>query len=245
MKKMLAILLAMVMVLSVSCAGAAADIRGEIEDGAYVLTVRQDGPGEWRADEMAQDDSVVKLAAAGTSDGVFTARYEPTGDGDIAVTLRHYNEHQACDELYTFNLLVKDGKVQESTDGSYTVSPAEADLDPFFSGEWLEENTQFTRLDVAKAEGDGWKVEFTSPVSHGAWIIRATVYYDCDYDAFVYADGVKYDLVPGEETGEKEAETGLWGTLRFDGTEEDIRLEWYDMNHSEGEIVRFERAPAA
>ena len=224
-------------------ADTSSDIKGEIEDGAYVLTAAQNKPGEWCADELAQDDSVVKLAASGTENGIFTARYEPTGDGEITVCLRHFNEHNTCDELYTFDLLVKNGKVQEETGGSYTASPDEADLNPFFSGEWLEENTQFTMLDVTKNPGDGWTVEITSPISHGAWIIRATVYYDCDYDAFVYADGVKYDLVPGEETQEKEAEAGLWGTLKFGGTEENLQLVWYDMNQSEGETVNFERAP--
>jgi len=224
-------------------AGFSPDIKGEIVDGAYVLTAKQKESGEWRADEMAQDDSVVKLAAAGTENGIFTGRYEPTGEGEVTVSLRHFNEHNTCDELHTFNLLVKNGKVQEETGGSYTASPNEADLDPFISGEWLEENTQFTMLDVTKNTGDGWTAVFTSPVSHGAWTIRATVYYDCDYDAFVYADGVKYDLIPGEEAQEKESETGLWGTLKLGGTAENIQLVWYDMNHSEGKTVTFERAP--
>ena len=261
MRKVLAMLLSMVIIaVGVPCAGAetnagggasgheetagiSSDIIGEMENGAYVLTVKRNRSGEWRADEMAQDDSVVKLAAAGTDNGVFTARYEPAGDGEATVSLRHFNEYNTCDELHTFNLLVKDGKVQEETGGSYTASPDEADLDPFFSGEWLEENTQFIMLDVTKNPGDGWKVVITSPVSHGAWVIRATAYHDCDYDAFVYADGVKYDLIPGEETREKESETGLWGTLQISGTADHPQLVWYDMNHSEGETVCFERAP--
>jgi len=224
-------------------AGTSSDVKGAIEDGAYVLTVKLNGSGEWRADEMAQDNTVVKLAASGTDNGVFTARYEPTGDGEVTVSLRHVNEYNACDELHTFDLLVKDGKVQETTGGSYTAAPDEADLNPFFAGEWLEAKTQFTVLDVTKNPGAGWKVEITSPVSHGAWIIRATAYYDCDYDAFVYADGVKYDLVPGEETQEKEAKTGLWGTLKYDGTPDDIKLIWNDADLSDGESVTFEPAP--
>ena len=224
-------------------AGTSSDVKGAIEDGAYVLTVKLNGSGEWRADEMAQDNTVVKLAASGTDNGVFTARYEPTGDGEVTVSLRHVNEYNACDELHTFDLLVKDGKVQETTGGSYTAAPDEADLNPFFAGEWLEAKTQFTVLDVTKNPGAGWKVEITSPVSHGAWIIRATAYYDCDYDAFVYADGVKFDLVPGEETQEKEAKTGLWGTLKYDGTPDDIKLIWNDADLSDGESVTFEPAP--
>lgn len=220
-------------------------ITGSIEDGNYILNVQLDpnDAGNWRADEMAQDDSVVKLAASSEENGVFTACYEPTGDGEISVVLRHFNQHNVCDAMHTFTLLVKDKKVQEETGGSYTASPEETELDPYFSGEWLEKDTQFTVLDVTKKIEDGWDVEITSPISHGAWVIKATAYYDCDYDAFVYADGVKYDLVPGEETQQKEAETGLWGTLKFDGTVENMQLVWYDMNHSEGETLVFERAP--
>ena len=78
-------------------------------------------------------------------------------------------------------------------------------------------------LDVTKRIENGWDVEITSPVSHGAWVIRATVYYDCDYDAFVYADGVKYDLIPGDETMERETAAGLWGALRPGGAADEER----------------------
>ncbi|MBR7173971.1 MAG: hypothetical protein IKD50_06050, partial [Clostridia bacterium] len=89
-------------------------ITGRIEDGCYVLTVEMDpkDSGKWQADEMAQDPFVVKLASADTENGVFTARYEPTGDGEVAVSLRHFNAH-TCDQLHSFNLLVENGKVQE------------------------------------------------------------------------------------------------------------------------------------
>jgi len=220
-------------------------ITGRIEDGCYVLTVEMDpkDSGKWQADEMAQDPFVVKLASSGTENGVFTARYEPTGDGEVAVNLRHFNAH-TCDQLHSFNLLVENGKVQEATGGSYTASPSEEDLDPLFSGEWLEKDSQFIVLDVTKKLGDGWEIEVSSPVSHGAWVIRATAYYDCDYGALVYADGVRYDLIPGEKTTEKEASSGLWGTLKPEGTPEDLQLVWYDMENTEGETVTFETAPA-
>ena len=79
-------------------------------------------------------------------------------------------------------------------------------------------------------------------MTHGAYVLRASAYYDCDYDAFVYADGVKYDLLPGEETEEKEAESGLWGTLRFAQTEDGLQLVWYGMEASGNEEVAFEAA---
>ena len=247
MKKILAMIMAAVLTFAAcpAMAGETSKITGNIEDGCYILTVNldPDDAGEWRADEMAQDDSVVRLAASGTENGVFTARYEPTGDGEVCVNLRHFNGH-ACDELHSFNLLVKDGRVEEATGGSYTASPDEWELDSFFSGEWLEKGTQFTVLDVTKRIENGWDVEITSPVSHGAWVIRATVYYDCDYDAFVYADGVKYDLIPGDETMERETAAGLWGTLRPGGTEDSLQIVWSGMEDAENREVIFERAPA-
>ena len=248
MKKLFAYLLALAMALTTAAAVGegteAAQVTGIIENGAYVLTVKLDPEeaGEWRADEMAQDDSVVKLASAETADGVFTARYEPTGDGEVSVYLRHYNAH-ACDRVLGFNLLVEGGTVQEVTGGSETESPAEDDQDPYFSGEWLEQDTQFTTLDVTKNLEGGWKVEIVSPISHGSWMIRATTYFDCDYDAFVYTDGVKYDLLPEDGTAGQETETGLWGTIRFGGAEDSLQLVWYGMEASENEELVFERAP--
>ena len=248
MKKLTGWLIILALVL---CAAAAvgegteiAQVSGTIEDGAYVLAVKldPDDAGEWRADEMAQDDSVVRLASAGAEDGVFTARYEPVGDGAVSVYLRHYNEH-AFDRMLGFDLLVKDGKVQEATGGSETGSPAEEDQDPYFSGEWLEKDTQFITLDVTKNIGDGWQIEMMSPVSHGSWIIRATAYYDCDYDAFVYADGIKYDILPDDGTPGRETEKDLWGTIRFAGTEDSLQLVWYGMEASGNEEIAFDRAP--
>ena len=247
MKRLFGCVIALAMILSAAAVTGeetgTAQVVGNIEDGAYVLTVRTDpdDTGEWRADEMAQDDTVVRLAFSGTEEGVFTARYEPTGDGQVSVCLRHYSGF-VCDRMHGFDLLVKDGKVQEAVGGFYTASPAEEDQDPYFSGKWLEEDSQFTALLVTKNAAGGWDVEISSPLSHGGYVIRARAYFDCDYDAFVYADGVKYDLIPGTETQERESETGLWGTLRFAGTAEDLQLVWYGMETTGNEEVPFERA---
>ena len=254
MKRILAVLLALMM-LAACAAAETADFSGEetgnlsdkingsIDDGAYVLTVQVNGEGTWASDEMAQDDTVVKLASAGEENGVFTARYEPAGDGAVTVSLRHYNRHGACDELHTFDLLVEGGKVKEVTGGSYTASPDDSELEPYFAGNWLEQDTQFTALNVGRNLDGGWNIEITSPVSRGAWVIRATAYFDCDYDALVYADGVKSDLIPGDELMEKETASGLWGTLTFGGSAENMLVTWYDMMNSDGETVVFERAP--
>ena len=218
-------------------------IQGSFQDGCYVLTVPQNGAGEWRADEMAQDPSVVKLAEASEADGVYTARYEPAGDGEATISLRHFSVFGVCDELHTFDLLVSGGQITEVTGGSYTASPDEAELDPSFSGEWLEKDTQFTALNVSKNEEGGWNVAISSPMTHGAWIIRATAYYDCEENAFVYANGVKNDLIPETESGDTEAAGNLWGTLRFAVEDENLLLEWYGMEASDNQIVLFEKQP--
>ena len=251
MKKVLALVLSAVMLFAVCAAyaeeaeeAAAAQITGKIEDGAYVISmkVNPEETGEWRADEMAQDDSVVKLVSSGLEDGVFTALYEPTGDGEVTVGLRHITEHNTCDELHTFDLRVKDGKVQEETGGSYLATAPDDELDPFFSGKWLEKDTQFTVLTAAKKDGDDWDVEIMSPLTHGAWLIRASVYQDCE-QGLVYADGARYDLQPDGEPAEKAAAEGLWGTLSFGGTADAIELTWYDMELSQnGETVTFVKA---
>ena len=107
MKRGLSVLLAMMLALTMglaaaeeAAAGSEDQISGNIEDGAYVLSVRvdPDDPGAWSPDGMAQDASVVQLVSAGTDNGVMTLRYEAVGDGQITVALRHTN-WVACDRM--------------------------------------------------------------------------------------------------------------------------------------------------
>ena len=244
MRKLIALTLALLMVCAACFALAESTgnkIQGSLEDGSYILTVqvRPEDRGTWKADEMAQDQTVVKLASSGTENGVFTARYDPTGDGDVTVTLRHFTEHAVCDALHTFDLRVQGGAVTETLGGSMTASPAADELNAYISGEWLEKDTQFTVLDATRRVDDGWDIEITSPMTHGAYVIRATAYFDCDWDAFIYADGVKTNLPEG---GDTPAQTGLWGKIRFGGTEDNLQLVWSEGVSSD-EII-FDRAPA-
>ena len=248
MKKLIALFLAAALVCTACCAPAEeAPVRvtGDIrDDGSYTLTVVPDenDTGKWIADPMTQDQSVVKLAESGMANGVFTARYVPAGDGEVSVSLWHYDKHGACDELRTFDLKVQDGKVLEVTGGSLLVSPSEEEVDPYLSGEWLEKDTQFNHLTVKKNPEGGWDIEILSPMTHDARVIRATVYHDCDYDSFVYNDGKKYDLLPGGGIPEKETETGLWGRLAFERMDDDLVLAWYSMSEGEDVKVVFVRA---
>ena len=159
MKKLIAVFAVLTLLLCgvashAETAEAGAAIKCLIENGSYVIQVESGNGLGWIADDMAQDDSVVKLGRAESLDGVFVARYDPVGDGDATVSIRHYTGI-ACDEAHTFDLRVENGAVTESTGGSFTASPDETEQDPYLCGEWLESETQFTRMTIAKNEGRG------------------------------------------------------------------------------------------
>lgn len=221
-------------------------IKCRIEDGSYVIRIdNPEGDTGWVADDMAQDDSVVKLYAAGLIGDTFEVRYAPAGDGDMTVGVRHYNGI-ACDEAYTFDLHVENGAVTESTGGSASASPDEAEQDPFLSGEWTERETQFTQMTVSKNAERGWDVEIVSPLTHGAYVFKATIYYDCELDCFVYDNGMFWDVPvtdePDFEPGEAKI-AGTSGSFFFAGDEQSLSLTWMDSDERHGEItVVFERA---
>ena len=226
-----------------------APVTGSLEDGSYILRVQlqADDQGEWRADEMAQDDSVVKLASSEIQDGVLTVRYDPVGDGQMAVYLRHFNGI-ACDEALGFDLLVKDGRMQEVTGGSRTVSPSDDELADYFTGEWLEKDTQFTVLSLNRNPEKGFDAEIISPVTHGAYICRATLYFDCELDAFVYENGTYYE-VPITDSEEFELGdpivTGAGGRLAVMADENGLPiLSWYSQLTPEEPEILFVRAEA-
>ena len=245
MKKLLAAILTLALLL---CGAAFAEessggtqIHCEIVDGSYVIRIPvAEGDEGWKAEDMAQDDSVVKLGSAQLADGEFVVRYDPVGDGEIAVAVRHY-DGIACDQAHTFDLLVKDGAVQECTGGSYTARPDADEIDPRLSGEWLEQETQFTQMTIARGEGQSWNVEIASPMTHGAYIFKATVFYDCDCDGFVYEDGRYWDVPITDsdeevELGEAKV-SGTSGILTFTGDSENLSLTWYDTQTPDQDVV--------
>ena len=112
-------------------------------------------------------------------------------------------------------------------------------------GEWLEQETQFTSLSVEKNPARGWDVEAVSPLTHGAYIFKTTIYYDCERDSFVYDKG-KFWEVPITESDE-EAElgeakiAGATGSFALGGDSADnITLTWH--NDENGEDIIFARA---
>ena len=180
MKKLIAILTTLALLLCGLTAFAETDpaaegtkVNCEIVDGSYVIQIdNPEGDTGWTADDMAQDDTVVKLYDADLIEDTFVVRYDPVGDGDVTVAVRHFTG-SACDELYTFALHVENGAVTESTGGSYTASPDEAEQDPFISGEWTESETQTAQMTIIKNAERDWDVEIASPLTHGAYVFKA------------------------------------------------------------------------
>ena len=231
MKKVLIVLLALALSVSVCAAAETAgdpEIVGNIEDGSYTLLVRvQPGDTGWCVDGTEELDAMLTVAEAAYTDEGFFVRLDPVSDGTVTVRLLHQDGDFVCDRIFTFDLLIKDGAVRESTGGSYTASPSEEEQDPYLSGEWMEKDTRFTRMTIAKNPDKGWNAEMVSPVSHEAYVFRANIRYDCDRDAFVYRDGVQYDA-PTEDTdvlGEP-VYTGEIGILKFAQDGDEIGLVW-------------------
>ena len=187
---------------------------------------------------------MVFLSSVSNEAGYYSAVFEPVAEnGTAIVKLRHFNAH-TCDQIHTINLVLKDGKIQEIESGSSTISPSDEDLNPYISGSWVEKDTQFTILNIDSTKDGGWTVEISSPITHGAYIIRATIYYDCEMDAFVYTDGLLFDLNSAGQIPEKASEEGLMGTLVFHGSEEAPELIWHNNSSINAEIVQFERTVA-
>jgi len=133
--------------------------------------------------------------------------------------------------------------VTECTGGSATMSPVEEENDPWICGEWAERDTQFTTLKDEKNQERGWDVEAVSPLTHGAYIFKTTVYYDCEVLGFVYDKGKFWDATTDGDAELGEARTaGTVGSfaIGFEGdTPEDATLTWHD--DALGEDVVFER----
>lgn len=243
MKKMLAL----TVLLALLCAACALAEGGEIfatpRMGGFVIQIPvAEGDEGWIADDMAQDDSVVKLVTAEVVEDTFVVRYEPVADGEIAVGVRHFNG-VACDEVLIWELLVEDGIIQEATGETRVAAPDEAEQDPLLCGEWREEETQFTEMFIQKNPEAGWDVEIISPVSHGAYVMKANLRYDCELDAFVYGDGTFYEAPITDEDFADLGEpivTGATGSLTLQGDGEDARLVWYN-DQSPEERVAFAR----
>ncbi|MBR7189377.1 MAG: hypothetical protein IKD53_12630 [Clostridia bacterium] len=236
-------ILALLLIAAVSLFGLAALAEGAeapedleinclIEEGSFIIQIPvAEGDEGWVADDMSQDDSVVKLYDADILEDTFVVRYDPVADGDMTVCVRHMNAI-ACDRALTWDLRVRDGAVQEVLGGSNAESPAESEQDPYIAGEWLVNDEIMAGMTIAKNEGLGWALEIRTTGPEGAQVLRANMAYDCELDAFVYSDGALY---ASEGTDSSEGEMGdalsteVSGTLRMlDDGNGGIDLEWYN-----------------
>ena len=247
MKKLIALVLSLALLcgfvaLAEADVGTKMDCR--IEEGSYYIRIDDpEGDLGWVFETDNQD--VAMLYDAGLDGDAFVARFDPSQDGEATVTARHYTGI-ACDELHTWDLRVEGNMVTECTGGSATMSPAEEENDPWVCGEWAERDTQFTTLKVEKNPERGWDVEAVSPLTHGAYIFKTTVYYDCEVMGFVYDKGKFWDAPTDGDAELGEARTaGTVGSfaMGFGGdTPGTATLTWHD--DALGEDVVFERIEA-
>ena len=131
--------------------------------------------------------------------------------------------------------------------GSVTGEKTAEELDAAFGGDWLQAETQFTRMTLARNEADGWNVEIISPVTHGAYVMQATLAYDSEAGVLVYADGRFYDVpITDSETSElgEPVRVDTTGSLTPEPCGEDgIALRWRNSEAPE-ETVLFVRDEA-
>lgn len=251
MKKLFAIILSAALLLC--CAAALAEeptsvIKGEIVDGSYVIRIPdENGDLGWLADDMVQDDSVVKLAKAELEGNEYVIQYDPTGDGEVSVGVRHCYNGIACDAYHTWDLSVKDGKVAEVTGGSYTASPTPETFDPYLIGEYHSADGMSLMTITKNEGGSAWDVKIDGATSHDAYEFVATIYYDCEMDRFVYDKGKSWilpitDSEEQPELGEPNA-FGLSGAFFATGNPEDMILTWMRDEDAES-TMNFQRIDA-
>ena len=89
----------------------------------------------------------------------------------------------------------------------------------------------------------GFQVEIAAPLTHGAYIFKATVYHDCDVNGLVYDKGKFWNVAitadDNTELGEADV-AGAAGFFSFAGDEEHPKLEWHN-DQSPDNIIAFEQ----
>ena len=115
-----------------------------------------------------------------------------------------------------------------------------------FRGEWVECETHFTQMTIEENPVEGLDVEIVSPLTHGAYIFKATVQYEADQRCFTYDKGKFWDVPITEEENPELGEAKIAGTsgiFTFVWEEDRLILTWVDDSQPDRE-VRFERAEA-
>ena len=243
-KVIIALLVAVLALMGLAMAESAVPtvVEHRIEDGGYIIRIPLAGDGAgWVADDMSQDATVVKLDSAAVEDGAFVARYAPVADGEVTVSIRHYNGI-ACDAVFTWDLKVAGGQVAECTGGSLMESPDAEDMAPHITGEWIEKELGNDSLFIGRDSQGGFTVQYLAPGRGGATEFVTNVSYDCLLDAFVYADGTfrNVAITESSEAGEGEliAENTSGSFEVVPGDENDpIMVTWYNSQSPENALT--------
>ena len=241
MKKVWFIRLALALALMLAATAALAEdgLLGEIVDGGYVIRIPDEsGDLGWLADE---GDGAAVLADASHADGAFVVRYNAAADGEATVAVRHYIGI-ACDRVFTWDLVAKDGAIVECTGGSYTESPDPEVIDDGFIGEWQTLDGMGVMNIEKNPGGRAWDVEIVMAEAQGASVFKTTVYYDCDKNGFVYDKGKFWDTPitdsdEAPELGEAKI-AGSVGMFTFVGDDTDLCLGWEDDSRAEEIVFR-------
>lgn len=235
MKKVIAMLMVAALAL-MGCAFAetAQDenaINALIDEGSFVvqIPVAENDEG-WVADDMAQDDTILKLYDADVIEDTFVARYDPAGDGEMGVTVRHM-DGDVCDRFVYWVVTVKDGAVQSFVEEARGEAPDEKALDAIVSGEWQINDNIMAGMTIAKNEGKGWSMQIATAYPN-VYVFQADLFYDCELDQLVYTSGRVYqseitnspEVVLGELLNEDAG-----GSLRIVKTDDgETRLVWHN-----------------
>ena len=246
MKKLIALLLAAMMALMGLAALAEENtINTLVEEGSFIVQIDDpEGDLGWMAE--TKDDSIVSIYDADLIEDTFVVRCDPVNDGDTTVTVKHYTGI-ACDQLYTWDLTVKDKTIAKPAGGSHTASPDPATFDASLIGKW-ESADGMAAMTITKNPGGAvWDAEINGASSHNGYSFAATIYYDCEKNAFVYDKGKYWELpiTDSEETPELGEPTtaGMSGAFTFSGSEDKPVLTWKGDDEASMEI-EFSKAAA-
>lgn len=115
------------------------------------------------------------------------------------------------------------------------------DVEDWLSGEWLEKNTQFAQLYMEPDDAGGWSAEIFSPLTHGAYVFKASAALDEALGVLTYDDGCFWEVPITDYEDEELGDPTISGTSgSFTCAGEDARdatLTWYDVQSPEEKVV--------
>lgn len=142
--------------------------------------------------------------------------------------------------ILTFVLLISVGGLAEDG-GSLFAGFSNEDLEDWLCGEWLEKDTQFAQMYIEPDDAGGWDAEIFSPLTHGAYVFKASVSLDEDLGILTYDDGCFWQVpitdYDDEELGDPTI-SGSSGSFACAGQAvRDATLTWYDVQSPEEKVV--------